>query len=95
MKTVTIQIGNSDDKLSQGQWADYSQKVANSIGAYAEEIHFSGFSVGDAPWQNAAWVIVIDNEYLQEERLRNELTIFRKEFKQDSIAWTEGETKFI
>lgn len=93
-KTIIIQIGNSDDKLTQKEWSAYVKKIERAIIKHASEVHFSGFSVGDAPWQNAAWVFVPDPEgftkYLP-ERLRE----IRTEYRQDSIAWTEGETQFI
>ena len=58
MKTITIQIGNSDNKLTQIEWADFIRRTNEALSLIDLEIHFSGFSRPDAPWQNAAWVIV-------------------------------------
>ena len=98
MKTITIQIGNSDDKLSQIEWASYVKEVDSVIEGAHANIHFSGFSEGGKPWQNAAWVI----EYMGDmslwigefHELLENLVKIRKRYRQDSIAWTEGTTYF-
>ena len=95
-KTVTVQIGNSDDKLSQREWSDFVGRVHGSIGYFADQIHFSGHSSPNVCWQNAAWVFEIEAvEPPLASHLREELAKIRAEFKQESVAWTEGETSFI
>jgi len=93
MKTVTIQIGNTDDKLSQVEWSTFIQVVNSHIHVYASRIHFNGYSDPAEPWQNACWVIEIGDSSII--RLKTDLANSRGKFRQDSIAWTEGETKFI
>lgn len=94
MKTITIQIGNSDDKLTQKEWAEYVKFVGLAVETYAAIIYFSGFSLGGAPWQNAAWVLT-PNSDIDAQHLRRQLSQIRVEYRQDSIAWTEGQTDFI
>ena len=91
MKTVTIQIGNSDDKLSQQSWADYVSDVHRFL--YGQTIHFSGGSESDKPWQNYCWVIECDDFYVS--IMEGGLNKLRTFHKQDSIAFTVGDTKFI
>jgi hypothetical protein len=43
------------------------------------------------PWQNVAWVFSCQDI----QALKDVLYIERLGFKQDSIAWLEGETQFI
>ena len=93
MKTRTIQIGNSDDKLTQMQWAKFYAAVDMFVNARSEQVHFSGLSRGDAPWQNAAWVFTIHENTTK--YLQGDLSRACAEFRQDSIAWLEGETEFI
>lgn len=93
MKTITIQIGNSDDKLPQARWALFYQSVQELLGTLCEQMHFSGTSDAAARWQNAAWVIVCDDE--SAAAIRKELAFIATEFEQDSIAWTEGVTEFV
>ena len=40
MKTICIQIGNSDDKLSQTRWSEYVQDVNDAISLCQDERHF-------------------------------------------------------
>jgi hypothetical protein len=93
MKTITIQIGNSDDKLPQSRWSLFYQSVQELLGTMCEQMHFSGASDPTARWQNAAWVIECDEESVA--AIRKELALIATEFGQDSIAWTEGVTEFI
>jgi hypothetical protein len=93
MKTVIIQIGNTDDKLSQREWASFVDAVRDEIHLNAWEIHFSGFSSSDAPWQNACWVVSMDDDRLF--GLKQELCYFAHQYNQESIAWTEGITEFL
>jgi len=93
MKTLTIQIGNSDDKLTQVRWSQFIFRVSALINVQAARIHFFSPSPGDATWQNAAWVFEIEAGMIP--RLILELTEIRVEFDQTAIAITEGETIFI
>lgn len=93
MKTVTIQAGNSDDKLTQAQWAGFVAACRDAIERSSAEVHFFGASAGWERWQNAAWVIAADEGVAAD--LRQELKKVRSQYAQDSIAWTEGETDFI
>lgn len=92
-KTIVIQIGNSDDKLSQAEWAQFVEAVAYAVNAYALEVHFNGFSPPQEKWQNAAWVAVCDEAATLE--LGRELKRTRAHFRQDSVAFTIGDTKMI
>ena len=97
MKTITVQIGNSDNKLSQREWASFCNAIHRAVVYYTfdivDGIHFSAPSVGWADWQNSAWVF--ECEDLEVEDLKTRLSIIRKEYKQDSIAFTPGKTELI
>lgn len=93
LETAIILIGNSDDKLSQREWSDYQHAVGESVHAYAEDCEFQGASAANAPWQNAAWVIV--STAISLTLLKQSLNTIRKRFNQDSIAWIQGNTEFI
>jgi len=90
--TTIIQIGNSDDKLNQAQWAHFIKRVDDAVRIRANQIHFSGTSHPTAEWQNAAWIFEIDET--PSLRLYDDMKVFCEMFKQDSIAWTEGKTIF-
>lgn len=94
MKTITIQIGNSDDKLTQAEWAEYVMLTGNRVKTYSHEIHFFGASSNWEKWQNAAWICTIKND-IEYAHLKREVSRLRSQYKQDSAGWTEGETKFI
>lgn len=93
LKTITIQIGNSDDKLTQSEWSNFVARCAGRIECRTPHIHFSGGSSNWNEWQNYAWVIMIEPE--KSEELKRVLEEVRKSYRQESIAWTEGETQFI
>ena len=94
MKTMVIQIGNSDDKLTQKEWSDFVATIGNEIEDWAIKTHFFASSMGHSKWQNACWVVEVEeNGGLQ--ALKVGLTEARVRFKQESCAITEGVTEFI
>jgi hypothetical protein len=91
VKTITLQIGNSDNKLTQIEWSAYARAVHALVEHYAANIYYHGFPAGDAPWQNACWVFDIE----EDATLKELLTKGREFFDQEAIAWTEGVTVMI
>jgi len=92
-KTYVVQIGNSDDKLGQNEWAVFCDQAQLLIQQWGGEIHFSGASYPTAEWQNAAWVFNMRTSFL--DALVDGLRGLCAQFRQDSIALTEGTTSFI
>ena len=90
--TVTILIGNTDNKLTQQEWAEFCEGVSDVALRYASSVQFSGASNGTAPWQNACWVIVLEGDYAG---LTTRLGILAHHYKQDSIAVVVGATEFV
>lgn len=93
MITITIQAGNTDNKLSQQEWSNFVRKLDGEIRFHAEDIHFFGGSENWALWQNVAWIIVTDRNRL--EILKSQVMNTREAFYQSSVAWTEGATEFV
>ena len=100
MKTITLQIGNSDDKLSQRDWSYFVNEIDHYLNVTMTRyttIHFSGSSHSYAPWQNHCWVFeVVEDDQLVIDGIKNQISRLSKEkYYQDSIAWTEGVTEFV
>jgi hypothetical protein len=93
MKTICIQIGNSDNKLTQSEWKDFCNYIHEVVTVWGCQIHFSAPSVGWADWQNAAWIVACEDRYV--EPLKTDIKKLTKKFRQDSIAWLEGVTEFV
>ena len=93
MRTITLQIGHSDDKISPNEWTESHLCIRGACIAYAAETHFSGTSNGEASWQNACFIFDCEDSDIEE--LRMELSFIRSCFGQESIALMEGETEFI
>lgn len=102
MKTITLQIGNSDDKLSQRDWSYFVNEIDHYLNVTMSRyitIHFSGSSHSYAPWQNFCWVFQKLNDEIEQyvlDNIKSQIVIFAKEkYRQDSIAWTEGTTELV
>ncbi len=93
MKTVVIQIGNTDDKLSQAAWSSFIVTLNRVVERACYDIHFSGGSKPDAPWQNYCVVALCGEQYLR--GLRKILRSLCERYRQDSIALTVGDTKLV
>lgn len=90
---LIIQIGNSDNKLTQREWSSFCKEI-DSIVSNTIPVHFSGHSLPDKPWQNACWV----GEYTDEDdiqKMLNRIKLCRESYRQDSVAVTFGKTKLI
>lgn len=94
--TMVIQIGNSDNKLSQADWSRFVSEIDELISDHRHQnhtqIHFRGGSSWDSQWQNACWVIDHIANYSTFEK---RITQIRKKYLQDSVAITYGETEFV
>jgi hypothetical protein len=93
VKTIVVQIGNSDNKLPQAEWAEFVRRVDGTIREHAQAVHFFGGTENWAAWQRVCWVFDCEQSRLAD--LKNLVTSARKKFRQDAAAFTEGETEFI
>jgi hypothetical protein len=93
MKTITLQIGNSDDKLKQSVWSEFWNQLNAVVAEYAEQIHFSGFPAANSPYQNACWVFECEHDNAL--AIMSHVGRIRRAYSQNSVAWTEGETEFV
>lgn len=93
--TVTVQAGNTDDKLPQKTWADLCAEIDYALSDLAKTVHFRGASVGWMPWQNSAWVAEVSNEIVPALKRRLQIILASPRYAANSVAWTEGMTEFI
>jgi hypothetical protein len=93
MQTVTIQIGNSDNKLTQKQWSDFIRETRSVVGRHCGQVHFDGGASFDSPWQNVCFVA--DIQEVDKQRLCDALGDVRSKFYQNSAAVTFGYTKMV
>ena len=91
--TVCIQIGNSDDKLSQREWWSYCTDVSVACLQTEADIHFRGGPATNFPYQNYCFVLEAEDNVLAS--LKAGIVEIRKKYGQDSVAWTEGRTEFV
>lgn len=91
--TLTVLIGNSDDKLTQVEWSNFVRDVGERLKLYSTETHFSGGSAFDARWQNACWVVEIIPEY--KDAIRNQLRVIRQAYRQDAAVVVFSNPEFI
>lgn len=93
MKTYTIQIGNTDNKLTQVFWSNFCKAIHNELIRPYIQLHFYGGAHFDAPWQNACFVFNCSDDKVDE--LKQIISKIGKNYNQESIAFTEGLTEFI
>lgn len=90
---VSIQAGNSDNKLTQQQWAAFVASLNQAIAAHETARHFFGGSITWAEWQNVCWVVEVEAEELDD--LRRQLAQMRAVYQQDSVCLLAGNAEFI
>ena len=93
MKTVTVLIGNSDNKLTQAAWSGFIADLTDIVFERMDVTHFRGHSNPESIYQNHAIVFTIDDSKI--EVLKNSLRELKDIFKQDSIALVLGDSEFV
>jgi len=93
IKTVSILIGNSDDKLSQQEWHEFVNTAKLIVLAHSKSVYFEGGSNNESKFQNFCFVASLENDRVYS--IKNLFRSLADKYKQDSIAWVEGETEFI
>lgn len=88
-----MSIGNSDDKLSQEEWAQFCEDLVAILGDFAECTYGQWYSLPNARWQNMVASIEVDDELL--DGLRADLRPLAQEYRQDAIAFQPGTAEFI
>ncbi len=91
--TVSILIGNTDNRLTQKEWSKFVEALRVAIEPDSATQHFFGTPPNYAPQQNACWVIEIEDQHI--ESLKRSVTDVRERFKQESAAMLFGHTEFV
>lgn len=82
--TVYIGIGNSDNKLSQQEWARFCAGIDGYIRSVATQFLGEWHSLPNAAWQNAEYAAVVPADRMDD--VRTVLGRYRDQYRQDSIA---------
>lgn len=92
MPTVTLCLGNSDNKLTQQRWSHYVASIRGLVEHYGRP-YFAGCANPDAPVQNACLVFSINDAALA--ALRSRLPAVLRHYEQNSVAIVVGETELL
>lgn len=83
-----VTIGNSDDHLTQREWAAFVEELQSIVEVWAKEVHGMWFSLPSSPWQNCCVCFELappaSSDYL--ELLRSDLRGLAARYGQESIA---------
>lgn len=90
---VFVTIGNTDNKLSQLDWAEFCGKTDEVVREHALQMWGEFYALSNAPWQNACWSFDIDIQDV--EAAQADLRALAADFEQDSILWSKAENTFL
>lgn len=107
--TTYITIGNSDNRLTQQEWARFHRHVDDTVREAAASVNSFGYddwrvtihgawvSPSAAPSQNACWAIEGTGALWASIRavLRQELQFIAHRYGQDTVAWAEAVPEFL
>lgn len=86
-----ISIGNSDNKLPQQRWSTFATFVRRAVTQAAREpggeILFEGYSLPNAPYQNACWALALPYDQTAVAQLKADLADLGGHFDQDSVGY--------
>jgi hypothetical protein len=92
-QTVFVSIGNSDDKLTQKEWAQFCTDLNATVRGLTTRVLGEWYSKPGEQWQNMCVASDLDPGALQ--ALLVALEAMRKVYRQDSIAVLPGTTYFV
>ncbi len=84
VRTVYVSIGNSDDKLTQREWAFFQVEVSEVIHHVGGRIHGEWASPARSQFQNACWCFDIRIGAIPEFERR--MARIARNYRQDAIA---------
>lgn len=93
MKSISLLMSNTDNKLSQQQWHDFIATTKHEVRSACTEFHFLGAPPNWEDHQNAAFVFTLEDQAIT--ALKEKMKSLRRAYKQDSVAWLEGDTIFL
>lgn len=88
-----IEIGNSDDKLTQREWSRFIAAVDSVIDSYSTRVFGRWFSSPESIYQNACFHFEVSGRVFN--AMEEKLGVIAKRFNQSSIALTQGDTVFV
>jgi hypothetical protein len=91
---VYISIGNSDDRLTQKEWAQYVLEITTFVAGLGHT-HGAWYSEPASAYQNACYCVEFKTQSDAYDAKIRAMDI-RAKFRQDSVAWAVAkETEFI
>lgn len=93
MKSCTVVIGNSDNKLTQHEWANFITQVTNVVASRSQEVHSIAHTRPDSIYQTAVFVFAVEKANL--EPLRKDLATAARHYRQESITLMVAKPEFV
>lgn len=93
MKTCVIAIGNTDNKLTQQQWAAYCADMEDFVDRYGTHTFAKTYAVSNSQYQNAVYVFSAEDDTVP--FIRSRLSTAALSYGQESIALMVGDTEMV
>lgn len=84
VRTAYMTIGNSDNRLTQGQWSQYCAAAHALVHFHHVDVFFVGYSAPFSQYQNACFSFTY--RAAVEDELRKEIAELAFRFNQNNIA---------
>lgn len=94
MTTVYISIGNSDDKLTQADWAQFCTDVSSLDYIFELTRHGNWYSNTASRFQNACFCFEIDDDD-DLPAIKDCLVALSMKYNQESIAFAIAKVEFL
>ena len=93
MINILVTIGNTDNKLTQHEWAKFVRAMGEMLQCYETARHFFGGSATYDSWQNVSWLCMVNDAQLTEIKanIRNLCDLYQ----QDSAFVLAGMGEFV
>jgi hypothetical protein len=90
---VFVEIGNSDNKLDQAQWAAFCEDTEQVIMGYATDVFGMYYSLPHSRFQNACFHLSVAGD--EWNNFESDIAEVKDQYNQESVAVSQGDTVFV
>jgi hypothetical protein len=91
--TLSVLVGNSDNRLTQMEWSSYAGKVNDLVRACTYHTFFNGAPYTASLFQNHCWVFSIHKD--DYDKFEGEVREVALHYEQESVAIVKGKTHIL
>lgn len=93
MAIFNVTFSNTDHKLTQANWSEYTDDVFDVVSELARVVLGEYYSPPNSPFQQG--IVVFSLDYRRIDELKERLVIVREKYGKNHIYWSATQTEKV